>query len=198
MSRACVHVALNISQSSVLSHSSGLLPSSLPVHIRRMLLDYLHVSLSLTKLLHLPAARRLPRVSSLRGCPWSSRPARSRPGSAAPAPGRMKGLQHPAVIAFLDARSLGRYETAARDFRSATRDCNAWRAVARRLRPEFGSGGRRRRGGVGRPRALRRRRRTQPTAGSSTSSGALDNMAVPTVETAAGEPDRRRRSSAEA
>ena len=34
----------------------------------------------------------------------------------------MKGLQHPAVIAFLDARSLGRYETAARDFRSATRE----------------------------------------------------------------------------
>ena len=28
----------------------------------------------------------------------------------------MKGLQHPAVIAFLDARSLGRYETPARDF----------------------------------------------------------------------------------
>ena len=46
--------------------------------------------------------------------------------------------------------------------------------------------------------ARERRRRTQPTAGSSTSSGALDNMAVPTVETAAGEPDRRRRSSAEA
>jgi len=36
----------------------------------------------------------------------------------------MKGLQHPAVIAFLDARSLGRYEIAARDFRPvrATRD----------------------------------------------------------------------------
>jgi len=34
----------------------------------------------------------------------------------------MNALDHPVVIAFLDARSLGRYETAARGFRCATRD----------------------------------------------------------------------------
>jgi hypothetical protein len=34
------------------------------------------------------------------------------------APSAMNALHRPVVIAFLDARSLGRYETAARDFRS--------------------------------------------------------------------------------
>ena len=50
---------------------------------------------------------------------------------------RLKGLQQPEVISFLDARALGRYEIAARDLRSATRDCNAGRYILVPLREDY-------------------------------------------------------------